>query len=264
MPRVGHQYSKEKVSSVFDHQASYYSNQRGNDFGFQAQVKIVMQMLSSGSGLVLDLGCAAGAEIQPLLSRGFRVVGVEYSAKMLTFARQRYGASNAVYLCRGDAESLPFASATFDHVICLGVFEYLSTYGKCLDEIHRVLRPGGLVIISMPTCFSLDRISYNFCRFTAVPLWRAIKRLLGKRSSGQPLAQRWNLCNPWRFPRVLREHDFSLSSRAYSGFLLFPLGELCPKIEARLCSFMERFSKSRVVGWTLSQYLVSARRIEPR
>ncbi len=262
MPAENSQYSKQEVSGAFDRQASYYSDERGQSPWFQAQLKIVLEMLQSERGLVLDLGCAAGAEFAPLLDRGFRIVGIDYSGEMLRFAHQRYGARDGIHLCRADAESLPFASASFEHVVCLGVFEYLSTYERSLKEIHRVLRPGGLVIISVPTRISLDRISYNLFRSTVVPLWRAFKRLMGKRSSGQPLGRRWNRCIPRQFLNVLREQGFSPEHSAYSGFLLFPLGDLWPAAQRRLFLLMERFSKSRVLGWTLSQYLVSARKEE--
>ncbi len=254
------QFSKPEVGGAFDRQASYYSDGRGASPWFQAQVKIALEMLPSGRGLILDLGCAAGAEIQAFLNLGFRVVGIDYSSQMLRFARQRYGTSDGVNLCRADAEALPFSSGSFDHVVCLGVFEYLSTYDLCLDEIHRVLRPGGRVIISVPSRVSLDRISHGFFRLVAIPIWRAMKRMMGKRSSGQPLGRRWNLCNPWQFPKKLRDHGFTPEHHAFSGFLLFPLGTVWPKAEARLFAFMERFSKSRLLGWTLSQYLVSARK----
>jgi ubiquinone/menaquinone biosynthesis C-methylase UbiE len=260
MPTENSQFAKNEVSGVFDRMASYYAGERGQSPWFQAQIKIVLDMLDSEKGLLLDVGCAAGAEFEPLLVRGFQIVGIDYSPEMLRLAEQRFGASHAVHLCRADAESLPFPDASFDHVVCLGVFEYLSTYDRCLDEIHRVLRPGGVAIISLPTRISLDRFSINLFNLTAVPLWRAIKRLRGKRSSGQPVGRRWNRCIPWQVPALLHKHGLNPEHSAYSGFLLFPLGKLWPAAEFRLFSSMERFSKSRILGWTLSQYLVSARK----
>jgi 2-polyprenyl-6-hydroxyphenyl methylase/3-demethylubiquinone-9 3-methyltransferase len=260
MPTGTSPFTKPEVEGIFDREAGYYSDERGASPYFQAQLKVVREMLPSGGELVLDLGCAAGAEIESLLNLGFRVVGIDYSAEMLRFARRRYVISNRVKLCRADAESLPFASASFDLVVCLGVFEYLPSYGFCLDEIHRVLRPGGIVIISVPTRFSLDQMSYKVCSGVVVPVWRAFKRLLGKRSSGQPLGRPWNRCNPWRFPSILREHGFTPERSAYSNFFLFPLGELWPRAQFRLFSVMERFSNSRALGWMLTQYIVRARK----
>ncbi len=240
--------------------ASYYASERGQSPWFQAQVKIVLAMLASERGLVLDIGCAAGAEFEPLLARGFQIVALDYSPEMLRLAKQRFGKSSAVRLCRADAESLPFPAASFDHVVCLGVLEYLSTYDCCLEEIHRVLRPGGTAIISLPTRISLTRLSNKLCNFTVVPLWRAIKRLMGKHGSSQPVGKNWNRCIPWQVPALLRRHGFNPEHSAYSGFLLFPLDRVWPAAEFRLFSWMERFSQSRILGWTLSQYLVCARK----
>jgi len=260
MPTDNSQFEKTEVSGVFDRMASYYDDERGQSPWFQAQLKIVLEMIDSEQGLILDIGCAAGAEFEPLLARGFRIVGFDYAPEMIRLAQQRFGASPAVHLCRADAESLPFPDASFDHVVCLGVFEYLSTYDRGLEEIRRVLRPGGMAIISLPTRISLDRFSYNLIRMTAVPVWRGIKRLMGKRTSGKELGRRWNRCIPSQVPALLRKHGLSPEHSAYSGFLLFPLGQVWPAAEFRLFSLMERFSKSRILGWTLSQYLVSARK----
>ncbi|MFZ0798437.1 MAG: methyltransferase domain-containing protein [Terriglobales bacterium] len=260
MPTENSQFAKNEVSGVFDRMASYYADERGRSPWFQAQLKIMLDMIDSEQGLLLDIGCAAGAEFEPLLARGFRIVGFDYAPEMIRLAQQRFGASHAVHLCRADAESLPFPDASFDHVVCLGVFEYLSTYDRGLEEIHRVLRPGGTAIISLPTRISLDRFSYNLIHTTAVPFWRGIKRLMGKRTSGKALGRSWNRCIPWQIPALLRKHGLDPEHSAYSGFLLFPLGQVWPAAELRLFSLMERFSKSRILGWTLSQYLVSARK----
>jgi len=260
MPTEDSQFAKNEVSGVFDRMASYYADERGQSPWFQAQLKIMLDMIDSEQGLLLDIGCAAGAEFEPLLARGFRIVGFDYAPEMIRLAQRRFGASPAVHLCQADAEALPFPDASFDHVVCLGVFEYLSTYDRGLEEIHRVLRPGGTAIISLPTRISLDRCSYNLIHMTAVPVWRGIKRLMGKRSSNKKLGRRWNRCIPSQVPALLRKHGLKPEHSAYSGFLLFPLGQVWPAAELRLFLLMERFSKSRLLGWTLSQYMVSARK----
>ena len=83
---------------------------------------------------------------------------------------------------------------------------------------------------------------------------------MGKRTLGQRVGRRWNRCNPWKLPGLLRKHGLSPEQSAYSGFLLFPLGHLWPAAEFRLFTMLERFSKSRILGWTLSQYLIAARK----
>ncbi len=111
MPDENSQFAKEEVSAAFDRMSSYYAGERGQSPWFQAQLKIVLEMLDSEQGLLLDVGCAAGAEFEPLLARGFQIVGLDYAPKMLGLAQQRFGASHGLHLCRADAESLPFPGA---------------------------------------------------------------------------------------------------------------------------------------------------------
>ncbi|MDH5731381.1 MAG: class I SAM-dependent methyltransferase, partial [Gammaproteobacteria bacterium] len=49
---------------------------------------------------------------------------------------------------RGECEKIPFPDNTFDCVVCLGVISYAESIDKALDELHRVLKPGGVTIVS--------------------------------------------------------------------------------------------------------------------
>lgn len=255
-------FSKISVADLFDEQALYYATDREVTPWFVSQLNIVMSMLETESGLVLDVGCAAGAEIAALRAREFSVVGVDRSERMLEVARSRFARDLHTVVCCADAESLPFPSGSFDQLLCLGVLEYLPSHHSCVAEMHRVLRPGGLVIFSIPSMISLHRISYRFCQATAIPLWRMVKRITGKRISTEPLSHNWNRCIPWRFRHLLRQHGFKPQTNAYSGFFLFPLEHVWPAAHIKLFSAMERHSNFPLIRWMFSQYLVSARKQE--
>src|SRR2546425_2710772 len=55
-----------------------------------------------------------------------------------------------------NAEQLPFASAVFDLVLCTQMLEYAPDPGQVISEIYRVLRPRGLLLLSVPTAFPRD------------------------------------------------------------------------------------------------------------
>lgn len=247
---------KSEVLQEFDSGASRHSTSREQEPWFLAQLRIVLRMMENKQGTVLDIGCAAGAEVAALRAHHFRVVGVDCSPAMLAYSRQRFADDACVQLCRADMENLPFASSSFDHVVCLGVLEYVPSYIKSLDEIHRVLRPGGLAVFSIPTRISAYQISEYLARLLT-PFWRACKAWLGGRPF-RPLPRQWNYCVPWRFRALLREQGFEPRTSAYSGFILYALEQWWPAMELRLFESMERFSKSRLLGWALSQYLISA------
>jgi len=89
---------------------------------------------------VLDLCCGQGNVSEALLSRGCRVVGVDFSPAMLAFARKR--ARNATFI-ETDAQDLPFDDAVFDIVVSnLGVC-HIPDQPRALAEARRVLRCGG-------------------------------------------------------------------------------------------------------------------------
>src|SRR3974390_2891953 len=135
---------KQLVCEAFEKSAEHYATERERTPYFQAQLSIVYSMLAGEHGRILDIGCAAGGEIPEFLRRGFSVIGIDLSSRMLEFARQRFAGDREVQFCRADVERLPFSSQSMDHVVCLGVFEFLQDYSPALKEIHRVLRPGGL------------------------------------------------------------------------------------------------------------------------
>ncbi|MFH9854439.1 methyltransferase domain-containing protein [Streptomyces althioticus] len=104
---------------------------------------------ASGPRTVLDIGCGDGtaaATAAPLL-RGHRLIGVDWSQDALTRARTRLP-----YAVRGelDGEGLPFASGSADAVLFSEVLEHLVDPDAALDEIRRVLRPGGHLMLSTP------------------------------------------------------------------------------------------------------------------
>jgi SAM-dependent methyltransferase len=96
---------------------------------------------------VLDAGCGAGAHAAELIARGAAVTGVDLSAGLLGIARERLGPD--VPLHRADlSEPLPLPAGGFDLVLCSLVMHYLAEWEPTLREFHRVLAPGGRVVLS--------------------------------------------------------------------------------------------------------------------
>ncbi len=95
---------------------------------------------------VLEVGCGAGH----LLARvpAGRRFGVDLAHVLLQRARGRLGADAA--LAQGDAVELPFPSDTFERVYCSEVLEHLPDPAAALDEIRRVLKAGGVAVLSVP------------------------------------------------------------------------------------------------------------------
>lgn len=102
--------------------------------------------------LVLDVGTGTGRLPRALLFqpafRG-RVIGLDLSRRMLAEAARRMGPyAGRVTLIWQDARVLPFPDDTFDAVTCLEVLEFTPDPRAVLAELVRVLRPGGVLLVS--------------------------------------------------------------------------------------------------------------------
>lgn len=94
---------------------------------------------------LLDLGCGTGRFLARREAE-MDAVGLDFSAHALGYARQRTRAP----LVRGDAGRLPLADAAFDIVTAFDLIEHLHDDRGLIAEIHRVLRPGGFLVASVP------------------------------------------------------------------------------------------------------------------
>jgi SAM-dependent methyltransferase len=108
--------------------------------------------------LLLDMGCGAGRHAFESFRKGARVVAFDYSAAELKdvaglFAAMREAGEEGLMAAttNGDALRLPFPDNTFDRVIASEVLEHVTDDQVALDEIFRVLKPGGTVAATVPS-----------------------------------------------------------------------------------------------------------------
>lgn len=98
---------------------------------------------------VLDAGCGAGLGTRILAEAGAeRVTGVEPLEETVAEALRQAG--DVAQLVAGDLAALPFAPSSFDVAVCFDVVERVEQVGQLLDELHRVLREDGILLISLP------------------------------------------------------------------------------------------------------------------
>ena len=109
---------------------------------------------------VLDLACGDGHLLSLLASRaqsGLALSGIDISSSELAVARSRIG--NGVALRQAKAQGLPFASSSFDCVLCHLALMLMDNIEQVLGEVHRVLRPGSrfaaIVGAAPPPSFAL-------------------------------------------------------------------------------------------------------------
>lgn len=124
---------------------------------------------------ILDVGCGTGANLL-MLSKYGDAEGVDISEDALAFCRER--GLEKVKL--GAAENLPYDDDTFDLVTALDVVEHLDDDLAGLREMRRVLRPGGRVLLFVPTFMFLwglqDDVSNHRRRYRMPELRRVLER----------------------------------------------------------------------------------------
>ena len=108
---------------------------------------------------VLDMGCGGGRHAFALYKRGADVIALDYSHKDLVEVGTMFAAiaeegeapeSASAHTVRGTAYSLPFADGTFDRIVAAEVLEHLPADTDAMSELFRVLKPGGIIAVSVP------------------------------------------------------------------------------------------------------------------
>lgn len=108
---------------------------------------------------VLDMGCGGGRHAFSVYRRGADVVALDMSEKDLREVEVMFRAMElegevpagaSATAVRGNAYALPFADASFDRVIAAEVLEHLPDDVDAMTELARVLRPGGLIAVTVP------------------------------------------------------------------------------------------------------------------
>ena len=93
---------------------------------------------------VLDLGCGTGVDLVRFARGGAVATGVDLAPSAVALARQNLAAQQArATLAVADGEALPFPSEAFDYVFAHGVVQYTDDGRRLVEEVRRVLRPGG-------------------------------------------------------------------------------------------------------------------------
>jgi 2-polyprenyl-3-methyl-5-hydroxy-6-metoxy-1,4-benzoquinol methylase len=158
---------------------------------------VIAAALSQAANCI-DVGCGDGLTSSRWKRDGLHLVGVDVSRSAVAAARAKGIDAQVVE----DAGVLPFDGGTFDVALCLEVFEHLFTPHDVAIEILRILRPGGVLIATVPNAAYWRR--------------RADLAVLGRWNPlGDPLA----VAEPWRDPHLrfftLRSFERMLRSAGY-------------------------------------------------
>ena len=105
-----------------------------------------------GDGRILDVGCGPGKLLSDLREQGWKVYGVDFSPIAVEYARSQHGLDVRL----GDLFQAGYESGFFDVVMFNHSLEHIYNPVETLKEAHRILKPGGLLFISIPNAGGLE------------------------------------------------------------------------------------------------------------
>jgi len=211
----GKKYSYEELENSFKDEVKKYEKYP------DSRLQQTLRMIEGKN--VLDVGCAEGRFSKMMTERGFKVLGIDVLEESIKIAKEFSSNLNTSYEVR-DLLKQPFPENSFDCITFLETIEHVENPGLFLREFHRILRPGGFLILSTPNATSLKNIFYALSyrkKKKRVQLTKEITK--EARSTGTQIEH----VNNWDFPTLVRLLDrcgFDLADHAFarSGPIVVP------------------------------------------
>jgi len=149
-------------------------------YGMERHLPACFDALNVSGKRVLEIGLGQGADSESLIRRGAKWSGVDLTGESVERVRTRLTLRDLLFddLKQGSVLDLPFEDDSFDMVLSHGVLHHVPEISQAAKEIHRVLRPGGELVIMVYARWSLNYlVSIGFVRraalLVAIPLARA-------------------------------------------------------------------------------------------
>lgn len=126
---------------------------------FQEQQRWVLAQVPWASQRVLDVSTGKGRFAINFARAGAQVTALDIAPQMLDRARTAAGQAEAgVNFVQADAENLPFAAGAFDVVVCMEAIMHVPHPQQLVNEMARVARPGGIVLLSMTNRWRINAL----------------------------------------------------------------------------------------------------------
>jgi SAM-dependent methyltransferase/DNA-binding HxlR family transcriptional regulator len=135
-----------RSTAFFAETAEHWDAMRAELFGANSALAPMLGLIDPG-WVIGDLGVGTGSMSERLAPFASRVIGVDRSDAMLETAAARLGSFDNVELRKGDLETLPMEDGELDLAILGLVLHYVADPLTVLAEVHRVLRPGGRLMV---------------------------------------------------------------------------------------------------------------------
>lgn len=198
----------QKVQSYYDSIAADYDRSRfSNTYGRyidEQERQILRRWLPSVPGsLILDLACGTGRFLD------LATTGLDASANMLEISSRKHPNTT---LIQASACQTPLASNSYDAIFSLHFFMHLSQakIASVLEECHRILRPGGMLIFDIPSALRRKLVRYQ--------------------------AEDWHGATALSIPEIRQATSGKWQLQASTGVMIFPIHRIPPAYRERVRS----------------------------
>ncbi|MFX1474214.1 MAG: methyltransferase domain-containing protein [Promethearchaeota archaeon] len=171
---------------------AWYSTPLGNYVWKVESAAIAAALSDRIEGVALDLGAGSGLSMELLLQRGAFTVGVDLSWQMIAVAREKLYTNPRADFVLADGEQLPFREGVVELVSGITVLEFLPNPPQMLEQIRKVLRPGGQLVFGI---------------LSSTSIW-GIERRIRTFARRDIFALAW-FPTPWQITRLLRRAAFA-------------------------------------------------------
>ncbi|MEA3312693.1 MAG: class I SAM-dependent methyltransferase [candidate division WOR-3 bacterium] len=166
---------------------------------YEAAYEFLSKAVDDKSSQIADLGCGDGVFLSRVIDEYPNLIGLDLSVKSLDYIRS-YPTIKDVELINGDIEALPFGDDELPVVVCIEALEHLTDVGKGLKEIHRVLKPNGILIVTVPFAFNPRNImAVGDRKSKTVSFFRGLFRVIAGIDQGY-VVHKWRDSQGYEFP----------------------------------------------------------------
>lgn len=179
-------------SVVFDRAAAYYDRTRDVSADTRRAATEVLVGELRGRGSILEVGVGTGLVALPLRRSGLQVVGIDLSAPMLGKLLEKAGPETPFPVAQADATRLPFPDRVFGATLASHVLHLIDPWQPAVDEMVRVTRPGGVLLIDLggprSSGWASTGVTEQF--WSQIPDGRRRRRLRGARPVDEEMRRR--------------------------------------------------------------------------
>jgi SAM-dependent methyltransferase len=224
-----------------------------------------MELFDKPGGRILDVACGPGVLVEQMLSRGCEFWGVDGSQRMIGQCYKNFPGRDGTHFAVSNATSLPFEDGFFDAVTCLGVIDRIQNYALAMQEMARVLKEDGTLIVAVGNLLSPGALWRNYFYSPLVALLRPMYYgLLRKpRKPAMSPVARLQLASTYR--KVAVASGCVATDVVYFNFDLLPspLNEWFPNLAVSTAEKAERL-RFGCLKWLGQGFLLKAKKIPRR